>query len=171
MTSGKTWACLEQPGGCSCRCHAVSTGMARSKKTKRSLWTPQRDDELRRLLREGVTQRVIADRLGVSISTVRHRRQALGISGRDGWRSEFEVGRALGVSWRYTRRWRTDGLLRADQHEGSTWWRISEAALEAFVRAHAGGAVDVRRITDARLRSIAEVSAVANSRRGVEAAR
>jgi hypothetical protein len=123
------------------------------------------DDRLMAMVRDGKTRKEIADAFGVSQHAVRHRIADLGESVRLGWRSEFEVQRALGVSWRFTRRWRLDGQLVFRGHDTSTWHRINDADLEAFVRQYAGILFRVEKVRDPSLRRLAEISATANLRR------
>jgi hypothetical protein len=165
MTHRKSWKCIDQPGGCPCQCHAIAAAKAANPQRRRGLWTPQRDDELRALMLAGTSQKEVAVRLGVTVNAIRHRQMELGLSVRAGWRSDFEVQRALGVSWRFTRRWRLDGQLVFRGHDTSTWHRISDADLEAFVRQYAGVLLDPARVRDAKLRQIAEVAAVVNRRK------
>lgn len=107
----------------------------------------------------------IVSALGAGSNAVRHRMSDLGLSVRTGWRSDFEVQKALGVSWRFTRRWRDQGLLVYGAHNSTTWHRISDADLEAFVREHAGVLISVEKIRDPGLKRIAEVAALVNQRR------
>jgi hypothetical protein len=160
----KSWSCLDQPDGCGCQCHAIAAGKARGKKKSPTRWTPSRDAQVLAMFREGRTQKEIADTLYCSPQAVRHRLMFMGESSRAGWRSEHEVGRALGVSWRFTRRWRLDGQLKFRAHDSSTWHRIADAHLEAFVREYAGILFDPQKVRDPSLRMLAEVSATANRR-------
>jgi hypothetical protein len=122
------------------------------------------DEEVTAALDRGETVRQIAVRLYLSEDSIRWRIKQLGRSTRDGWRSRQEVIAVLGVPRRAVDRWMQAGVLKVTRH-GTRWTRISARDLESFVSAHAGLLFDPRDVQDARLRRLAETSALANRRR------
>lgn len=144
--------------GCECVCHR-----AKVRQIPR-LWTPQMDEQITRGLDRGETVAQIAARLYLTEDSIRWRVKQLGRSLRDGWRSRVEVSSLLGVSWRAVDRWSRAGLLKVTRH-GTRWTRVADVDLEAFVAAQAGLLFAAEDVQDARLRRLAETSALANRRR------
>lgn len=146
--------------GCECRCHRMKLRRTATKAT------PEQDAMIGALLVQGQPIAAIASSLHISENAVLWRIRVMGRSTREGWWSRREVVRALGVSWRHLKRWQCAGLLKVTQH-GTRWTRIRESDLEAFVKDHSGLLFDPSTVRDARLRRLAETSAIANRRRAV----
>lgn len=164
------WPCLDQPGGCACRCHALKEGMRRraankspQQKSSRAVWTPQDD----RILTEtwerthwipDVTAAVNRASLKQrSLHAVRHRLIDKGYSTREGSRSAIETAKILGVTEDRIREWIADGLLSARRHwNGSAWWVIMDEDLRRFVQ-DANVSLFATTIRDPGLRAIREV--------------
>jgi hypothetical protein len=157
------WACLQADPPCGCTCHKISAGRRASRKAPRRLWTPSMDAKVVKGLRDGMTQKMIAEKLRLDPRQVADRIQELGESQRTGWRTRHEVTLALGVTWRSASRWQADGLLPLQQY-GGRWWRISEEDVQAFVQRHAGRLFEPSTVRDPTMRRLAEVSALANRR-------
>lgn len=170
----RTWPCRSAPGGCACHCHALSRGRATGKEPNRNAWKKAHDALLRERLAEGDSPseiaRLLTERFKVerTAAAVRLRMTRTGLTSRDGWVSRFEAGVLLGVGRKQMATWDAGGLLPS--HPFGSWRRLRRSDLEAFVKAHAGLLFDARRVKDARLRSLAEVAAVANRRRAQGAA-
>lgn len=144
--------------GCPCPNH-----LAKVRQVPR-LWTPAMDQVVTDGLARGEHPAAIADRLHLTVDSVKWRIRQLDHSLREGWRSRQEVITALGVSRRTVDRWMRSGELRVTRH-GTRWTRVRDADLEAFVAAQAGRLFDPAHVSDPTLRRLADVAAVANQRR------
>lgn len=164
---GNPWACLSQPGGCGCRCHAIRAGQLRGR-VRADLWTPEQDAIVRRGVERGDAFATIAatiehdHKISRSQWAIGARVKALGLAGRQGWRTQHELCLLFRVTDRTIHRWRAQGQLQSTMH--AHWYRFTDADVEAFIREWAGRLFDPAQVQDARLRALAEVSARANAR-------
>lgn len=163
---GNKWRCQTQPGGCPCTCHQRAEQRKRRTHQLATRWQPEHDAIVRQGIERGDTLRQIADsiehdhQIRRPIGSIRNRITELGLSRRDGWRSQAEVARMLGVAEVTVYGWRERGHLAFEEH--GRWYRVRDAALEAFIREQAGRLFDPLKVKDPKLRSLAEVSARAN---------
>lgn len=163
------YPCKDVPDGCHCRCHAVGYGRA-SGKLRVNIWSPDQDAVITKLLADGTHPAQIAEALNQRFPlvprtehAVRLRINKLGLVARTGWYSRSDMARILGTTQRRLAAWEQDGLLPTASHYGK-WRRHRIADVERFIVAQAGLLVDPRRITDPRLRNLAETSALVNRR-------
>jgi hypothetical protein len=175
---GKTWPCLQTPGGCSCKCHAISQGRRNgSRKPGARDWTAQERVTLHALVKSGEPAEVIAQELERKYGHPRTRgaviRKAvqLGLLVKQGWYTGAEVRAGLGVHSSRVTDWISARQLKAQRHVGvirgtqSQWWHIEGKAVLEFIDKHAGLLFKVRTVKHPDWRRRAEVAARANTRR------
>ena len=163
-----TWPCLQQSTPCGCTCHQRAAKNRRRAYQISTRWTPEHDALISAGVARGDTLQQIADSIEHDhsvrrpVGSIRNRIAELGLSLRDGWRSQAEVARLLGVYEQKVYGWRESGTLAFEAH--GHWFRVRHADLEAFIKQQAGRLFEPSKVRDPRLRSLADVSAQANRR-------
>src|SRR4051812_3062119 len=115
--SANTWTCQRQTGGCPCTCHKRAEQRRHRVHQLATRWQPAHDDLVRQGVAKGDTLMQIADHIEAEhqirrpVGSIRNRIAELGLSRRDGWRSQAEVARMLGVYDAKLIDWRARGLI------------------------------------------------------------
>jgi hypothetical protein len=165
--------CVDGPDPCPCRVHAKIKARNRKGKGRRPVqynhWFPRHDALLLERLARGDSPEEIAATLTDTYkvprsgNAVKIRITRLGHSILEGWYSQTEVRRRLGISEHQARRWHEQGILPGTPY--GAWLRYGVAQVEAFVREQAGLLLDPAKIRDPKLKAIAELSVAVNRRR------
>ena len=118
-------------------------GLARIK--DRRYWSPEEDERLTDLLSQKPVWQV-AKIMKRSATAIAHRASRINVSTRmrDGWFTQIEVARLLGVDNRWVLRRIEEGRLRATSFFGGatdgpglTQWKITEADVKSFIQRYA----------------------------------
>lgn len=160
-------------GRCFCRCHAYRQGDRKRKLKSTKIggwdrWLPDHDRFILKLAKQGYPTGEIQTRFNAahqvnrSFLAIRRRITKLGGSTNFGWLSLTELGFRLGCGAYRLERWVKQGVI-TPFHTGHTR-RFSEATVEQFVKEQAGLLFSPSTVTDARLRSLAEMAAHVNQR-------